>query len=92
MGSLALADWSNKGISVQLGAAGVAVPAPFVKGILKIGRGSQDAPGVKAANFAGWGLFTGTSFSAAVVAGCIAGEVGGATAPTPEMLSAATVK
>ncbi len=92
LGTLSLADWSNKGIAVQLGAAGVAVPSPFVKGMLKTSAGSLDAPGVKAANFAGWGLFTGTSFSAAVVAGCIAGEVGGAAAPTPEMLAAAAVK
>jgi hypothetical protein len=88
-----LADWSNKGISVQLGAAGVAVPAPFVEGVYKIGSGSQDKPpGVKAARFSGWGLFTGTSFSAAVVAGCVAAEVGGASPPTPEMLEAATAK
>jgi hypothetical protein len=93
LGTLSLADWSNKGISVQLGAAGVAVPAPFVEGVYKIGSGSQDKPpGVKAARFSGWGLFTGTSFSAAVVAGCVAAEVGGASPPTPEMLEAATAK
>ena len=93
LGSLSLADWSNKGISVQLGAAGIDVPAPFVKGTLKIRSGSLDAPqGVKTAAFSGWGLFTGTSFSAAVAAGCIAGAVGGATPPTPEMLEAAVPK
>jgi hypothetical protein len=93
LGSLALADWSNKGISAQLGAAGVAVPAPFVTGTLKIRSGVQDAPpGIRAANFRGWGLFTGTSFAAAVAAGCIAGEVGGDCCPTPEALGAAALK
>ncbi len=93
LGTRTLADWSNKGIAVQLGAAGVAVPAPFVSANLKIRSGSLDTPpGVKAANFSGWGLFTGTSFSAAVVAGCVAGEVGGLVPPTPEMLGAAVLK
>ena len=93
LGSLSLADWSNKGIAVQLGAAGIGVPAPFVSATLKIRSGSLDKPaGIKAARFSGWGLFTGTSFSAAVVAGCIAGAVGGATPPTPEMLGSAAVK
>jgi len=93
LGSLALADWSNKGIAVQLAAAGIAIPAPFVSATLKIRSGSLDKPaGVKAARFSGWGLFTGTSFSAAVVAGCIAGEVGGSTPPTPETLNSAAMK
>ncbi len=85
-----LAEWSNKGIAAQLGAPGVAVPAPFVTATLKIAAGSLDGPpDVKAARFSGWALFTGTSFSAAVVAGCIAGAVGGAAAPTPGELAAA---
>ncbi len=90
LGSLALADWSNKGISAQLGAAGVGVPAPFVTETLKIRSGTQDNPaGVRSAKFDGWALFTGTSFAAAVAAGCIAGQVGGASCPTPEDLGAA---
>ncbi len=93
LGSLTLADWSNKGIAAQLGAAGVGVPAPFVTGALKIRGGTQDPPpAVRAANFRGWGLFTGTSFAAAVAAGCIAGEVGGECCPTPEALGAAALK
>ncbi len=93
IGSLSLADWSNKGISVQLGAAGVAVPAPFVSETLKIMSGTQDKPaGVRSAHFSGWALFTGTSFAAAVAAGCIAGEVGGSCCPTPEALGAAALK
>jgi subtilisin family serine protease len=93
LGSLDLADWSNKGLAVQLAAAGIAVPAPFVSATLKIRSGSLDKPaGIKAARFSGWGMFTGTSFSAAVIAGCIAGEVGGANPPTPELLSAAVMK
>ncbi len=93
LGSLNLADWSNKGIAVQLGAAGEYVPTPFVKATLKIRAGSLDTPaGVRAVPFDGWGLFTGTSFSAAVAAGCIAGEVGGTTPPTPEKLGAAAQK
>jgi len=90
LGSLALADWSNQGIAVQLGAAGVAVPAPFVTGTLKIRAGYLDKPAaIRSARFAGWGLFTGTSFAAAVAAGCVAGEVGGESCPTAEALGAA---
>jgi hypothetical protein len=93
LGSLDLAEWSNKGIAVQLGAAGISVPAPFVKGALKILPGSLDKPqAIRTARFDGWGLFTGTSFAAAVAAGCIAGEVGGESCPTPEALGAAIVK
>lgn len=93
LGSLSLADWSNKGIAVQLGAAGVAVPAPFVTATLKIRPGALDQPaGIKPARFPGWGLFTGTSFAAAVAAGCVAGEVGGAQPPSPEKLGAAVLK
>ncbi|MCP4307859.1 MAG: S8/S53 family peptidase [bacterium] len=93
IGSLALADWSNKGLSVQLSAAGEHVPAPFVEASLKIRSGAQDKPaGLRRAKFDGWGLFTGTSFSAAVVAGCIAGKVGGDSPPTPEVLGAAVLR
>jgi hypothetical protein len=93
LGSLTLADWSNKGIAVQLGAAGIAVPAPFVKGTLKIRPGTLDKPAaIRTARFDGWGLFTGTSFAAAVAAGCTAGEVGGDSCPTPEALGAAVSK
>ena len=93
LGTLSLADWSNKGIAVQLGAPGNAVPAPFVTETLKIRPGSLDNPQTdRVARFPGWALFTGTSFAAAVVAGCIAGEVGGATPPTPEMLETAATK
>lgn len=93
LSSLTLADFSNKGIATQLGAAGVAVPSPFVTGTLKIRPGSLDKPSTtKVARFTGWGLFTGTSFAAAVAAGCVAGEVGGATPPTPAMLGAAVLK
>lgn len=90
LGSLDLADWSNQGIAVQLGAAGIAVPAPFVKGTFKIRPGSLDKPqAIRSARFNGWALFTGTSFAAAVAAGCVAGEVGGNSCPTPEVLGAA---
>ena len=93
LGSLTLADWSNSGIAVQLGAPGLLVPAPFLKGTFKIRAGAQDKPqGIKAAKFDGWGLFSGTSFAAAVVAGCVAGAVGGATPPTPEMLGEAVAR
>jgi hypothetical protein len=93
LGTLTLADWSNKGIAVQLGAAGFAVPAPFVKAVLKIRSGYLDRPvGVKPGRFDGWGLFTGTSFAAAVAAGCIAGEVGGDSCPSPETLGIAAIK
>lgn len=90
LGSQALVDWSNKGIAAQLGAAGIGVPAPFVTETLKIRSGTQDKPaGVRSAEFDGWALFTGTSFAAAVAAGCIAGQVGGTSCPTPETLGAA---
>jgi hypothetical protein len=93
LGSLTLADWSNKGIAVQLGAAGVGVPAPFIKGTLKIRAGYLDKPAaIRSALFDGWGLFTGTSFAAAVAAGCVAGEVGGTSCPTPEALGLAVHK
>jgi hypothetical protein len=93
LGSLSLADWSNKGLAVQLGAAGVGVPAPFVTGTLKIRPGILDQPGAAgAARFPGWALFTGTSFAAAVAAGCVAGAVGGNTPPSPEQLGAAVLK
>ena len=93
LGKLTLADWSNKGIAAQLGAPGVAVPAPFVTGKLKIRSGSLDRPeGVKEAAFAGWAMFTGTSFAAAVAAGCIAGTVSGKCPPSPERLVAAVLE
>ena len=93
LGLRSLAYWSNKGIAAQLAAPGVAVPAPFVSATLKIKSGSLDRPeGVKAQRFTGWGLFTGTSFSAAVAAGCLAGEVGGAKPPTPDTLAAALAR
>lgn len=93
VGSLTLTDWSNRGISAQLGAAGISVPAPFVSATLKILSGTQDRPaGVRAAKFDGWGLFTGTSFAAAVAAGCIAGDVGGECCPSPESLGAAALR
>ncbi len=93
LGTLSLADWSNKGVAVQLGAPGIGVPAPFVTETLKIRPGSLDNPQTdRVARFPGWALFTGTSFAAAVVAGCVAGEVGGATPPTPEMLETAAAK
>ncbi|MEA2001845.1 MAG: S8/S53 family peptidase [Actinomycetota bacterium] len=93
LGSRSLADWSNKGVAAQLGAAGVAVPAPFVSDTLKVRSGTLDKPaGVRTLQYDGWGLFTGTSFAAAVAAGCIAGQVGGASSPTPEALGAAVMK
>jgi len=93
LGLRTLAHWSNKGIAAQLGAPGIAVPAPFVSATLKINSGSLDRPaGVKTQRFNGWGLFTGTSFSAAVAAGCVAGEVGGARPPTPDMLATMLAK
>ncbi len=93
LGSLSLANWSNKGVAAQLGAAGLSVPAPFVNDTLKIRSGSLDKPaGVRTLRYDGWGLFTGTSFAAAVAAGCIAGQVGGPSSPTPEALGAAAMK
>jgi hypothetical protein len=86
------APWSNRGIASQLGAVGVAVPAPFVTAKLAITAGTQDPPGTSTLSFSGWGLFTGTSFAAPVAAGCIAGAVGGDTCPTPEALRAAAIR
>jgi hypothetical protein len=92
LGKYRLAEWSNQGIAAQLGAPGVAVPAPFIKGRLNIGPGSLDPAGSKWIRFDGWGLFTGTSFSVAVAAGCIAGAVSGKCAPSPEHLAAAATR
>jgi hypothetical protein len=92
LGKYRLAGWSNQGIAAQLGAPGVAVPAPFIRGKLKIGSGSLDTDGPKTIKFDGWGLFTGTSFSVAVAAGCIAGTVSGKCAPSPEHLAAAAIR
>lgn len=91
-GTLPFAPWSNRGVASQLGAAGVAVPAPFVTAKLDIMAGTQDAPGSATLGFKGWGLFSGTSFAAPVAAGCIAGAVGGAACPTPEALRAVAVR
>ena len=88
-GRYTLAPWSNQGIAAQLGAPGVLVPAPFVTEKLTIGSGSlESGKGPKEIRFNGWALFTGTSFSAAVVAGCVAGDIGGDCAPSPEQLAA----
>lgn len=92
-GSLRLADWSNRGTTVQLAAAGVAVPSPFANGKFEILPGALDKPaGPKTADFRGWALFTGTSFAVAVAAGCTAGEVGGDAPPTPDTLRAAVAR
>jgi hypothetical protein len=88
-----LAVWSNQGIAAQLGAPGVSVPAPFLEGTYKIGSGTLDRPaGHKTIRFDGWGLFTGTSFSVAIAAGCVAGDIGGKCAPSPEELAASAVR
>ena len=71
LGRLGLAKWSNRGAAAALGAAGIAVPAPFVTGDLRIRPGTGDRSGsATSQRFDGWGLFTGTSFAAAVAAGC----------------------
>lgn len=93
LGKYNLAPWSNQGTAAQLGAPGVSVPAPFITGALKIDSGTLDRPtGVKPLRFDGWALFTGTSFAAAVAAGCIAGDVGGDCAPSPEELAASVLR
>lgn len=93
LGKYNLAGWSNQGIAAQLGAPGVAIPAPFVTNTLRIGSGTLDRPeGVKQMRFDGWGLFTGTSFSAAIAAGCVAGKIGGKCAPSPEELAAVSLR
>ncbi len=70
-GRLGLATWSNRGAAAALGAPGVAVPAPFVTGDLRIRPGAADRSGpASSQRFDGWALFTGTSFAAAVAAGC----------------------
>jgi hypothetical protein len=92
LGKYRLADWSNQGIAAQLGAPGIAVPAPFVKGRFNVGPGTLDPAGTKWIGFDGWGLFTGTSFAVAVAAGCIAGTVGGKFPPSPENLAAAAIR
>ena len=92
LGKLSLAAWSNKGIAAQLGAAGVSVPAPFVCEKLRISPGQLDEPRRPAVEeYDGWALFTGTSFAAAVAAGCIAGRVGGNSCITPEAIHAAAM-
>jgi hypothetical protein len=89
LGKHSLAGWSNQGIAARLGAPGVSVPAPFLGGTYKIDSGSLDRPaGVKDLRFEGWALFTGTSFAVAVAAGCVAAQVGGQCAPSPDELAA----
>jgi len=92
VGTYQFAPWSNQGIASQLGAAGVAVPAPFVTAQLDVMAGTQDPPGNATLDFEGWGMFTGTSFAAPVAAGCIAGVVGGDMCPTPEALRSAAIR
>ena len=89
---LDLAKWSNSGLAVQLGAPGLHVPAPFLTGTYTIEPGAEDKPQPVKKDFKGWALFSGTSFSAAVVAGCVAGEVGGDSPPSPQSLGKAVAK
>ncbi|HHC09074.1 MAG TPA: hypothetical protein ENK55_10210 [Actinobacteria bacterium] len=70
---LELAPWSNRGLAAELAAPGVDVPAPFVEGRLRIRPGPR-ARSDAAQRFDGWARFTGTSFAAAVAAGCHAGD------------------